>query len=128
MTKPQIAAHFDRLAPRRLAWKHKNRYYYENLERLARSLVPPGHTVLELGCGTGDLLASVSPRLGIGVDISGAMLQSARRQYPNLQFVQADAEAIPLTGPFDYIIASDLIGLVDDVWQLFREIRRLSMP
>ena len=49
MTKLQIAAHFDRLAPHRLAWKNKNRYYYENLERLSRSLIPPGRSVLELG-------------------------------------------------------------------------------
>ena len=74
-------AWFDRLAPQRARWKARNRYYYQEIERLARAVIPPGASVLELGCGTGDLLAALRPSLGVGVDLSGGMVRQARARY-----------------------------------------------
>ena len=98
MSKSQIAAHFDHYAPERDDWKRRNHYYYQELEGLCREHIPPGKAVLELGCGIGDLLASVQPAFGVGVDLSLGMVQQARRKYPNLHFLQGDAEDIPFIG------------------------------
>ena len=86
-SRQAIASRFDALAPERDGWKRKNQYYYAAIERLCTSLIPPGKTVLELGCGTGDLLAAVKPSLGMGLDISRGMLCVARKKYPHLLFV-----------------------------------------
>ena len=40
--------------------------------------VPPGLRELELGSGTGDLLAGLQPARGVGVDFPPAAIQSAR--------------------------------------------------
>lgn len=56
---------FDSLAPKRDIWKKKNHYYHSQIEKLFQFLIPSGKKVLEIGCGTGDLLASVKPRYGI---------------------------------------------------------------
>lgn len=122
----RLRAHYDALAPARSRWKARNRYYHAALEQIYRDAVPPGKRVLELGCGTGDLLAAVRPSFGAGVDVSGRMLHVARAQYPHLHFIQADAEQLPLGGSFDYILLSELVGHLHDVQQALADLHALS--
>ena len=51
----------DRLAPERDEWIERNRFYHEEDERFLRFLVGPEQRVLDLGCGTGHLLAALNP-------------------------------------------------------------------
>jgi glycosyltransferase involved in cell wall biosynthesis len=134
--RARTAAWFDRYAPERPRWRDRNRYYYQEIERLARRVIPPGATVLELGCGTGDLLAALRPSLGVGVDLSEEMVRAARARHAGraqpggggdkgpepgesrLVFLRGDAHALPLGVTFDYVILSDLLGHVDDIQAL----------
>ena len=56
------------------------------LEKQYRYFVPEGKKVLEIGCGTGDLLAALKPSYGMGVDISPKMIDAAQGKYPVLAF------------------------------------------
>lgn len=103
-------------------------YYHELLNHYYRFLIPPGLRVLELGSGHGGLLAALHPCLGVGVDLSGHMVQTARKNHPELNFIQADAHHIPLKGPFDVIILSDLVNDLWDVQSVFENIRELAGP
>src|SRR5262245_45341496 len=88
--------------------------YHRRLERVYRFLAAPGQRVLEVGCGSGDLLAAVHPAAGVGVDFSRVALAKARERHPGLTFVDADAHDLSsLSGTFDVIILSDLIN---DLW------------
>ena len=49
-----------------LRFRQRNRTYYDDLARLHRLLVGENLRVLEIGCGLGDLLASVKPAHGVG--------------------------------------------------------------
>lgn len=117
--KRAIRALFDRLAPQRKKWVRRNAYYYEDEVRYMRFLVPEGSKVLELGCGTGRLLAALRPSFGVGVDFSQEMISIARCDYPDLTFHIGDVEEPAflerLGGPFDVIILSDTIGYLDDI-------------
>ena len=68
----------DQIAPQRDSWIKRNRFYYEGDYRYMRFLVPAGLRVLELGCGTGRLLAELNPSFGVGVDFSPKMIEIAR--------------------------------------------------
>lgn len=124
MNKQQIAALFDRYAPERDKWRRGSSYYQEALEQLCREVIPPGKSVLDLGCGTGDLLAAVRPRLGVGVDLSRGMLERARAKYPAYNFIQGDAEQLPVRTGFEYVIMSDLAGHLGDIWTALRNLRQ----
>ncbi|MFC1798609.1 glycosyltransferase [Thermodesulfobacteriota bacterium] len=116
--KKNIQKHFDSLSVDRRKWKGRNRYYYASQEKQLRFLVPAGCSVLELGCGTGELLNAVEPSVGIGVDISSQMIKIAREEYPHLTFIHADAEdhkTWNLEQTFDYIVISDTLGLLEDI-------------
>jgi SAM-dependent methyltransferase len=119
---------FDDLAPVRDAWKARHPTYHREVERLCRSLIPPGASVLEIGCGTGDLLQAVQPRRGCGIDISPRMVEIARGKYPGLEFAVGDVEALDIQERFDYVILSDVVGHLDDVWLAFRNLRAVCHP
>ena len=118
--------HYDRLAPERDRWYQKNSYYHGTVERRLSALIPPGSSVLELGCGTGNLLSALKPARGLGLDISAEMVRLARAKFPDLQFEAADAEAFHVDEKFDFVIASDLIGELGDITAMFECFHRVS--
>lgn len=126
--RAQRMAHWDRLAraagrPRAFAGS-----YHRRLATVYRSLVPRGSRVLELGCGAGDLLAAVDPGEGIGIDFSLEMVRRAARRHPTLRFVCADGHDLPVRGPFDVVILSDLVNDVWDVQGLLEAIAACATP
>jgi SAM-dependent methyltransferase len=109
--------------------------YRRYVQRLYRVLIPEGASVLELGCGRGDLLAALKPARGVGVDFAPAMLEAAAAIHPELHFLRADAhclnaaQAPELLGePFDVIILSDLVNDAYDVLELLKNIRQFCKP
>jgi SAM-dependent methyltransferase len=109
-------ARFDRAAEVRASSTTRHRYYREELERLVRTLVVPGSKVLEVGSGSADLLAAVGGPGSVGIDISPRMVELARERHPELDLRVLDVEHDDLPeGPFDVIILSDAIGMLDDI-------------
>jgi ubiquinone/menaquinone biosynthesis C-methylase UbiE len=58
----------------------------------------PGDTVVDVGCGTGRVVADLTERgvRALGVDISEQRIAVARRRFPNCDFRIAAAETLPL--------------------------------
>ncbi|OGP33116.1 MAG: hypothetical protein A2X88_09725 [Deltaproteobacteria bacterium GWC2_65_14] len=124
MTKETVRDHFEAIAGEYDRWKERSSYYYELLAGAYREFVPEGSSVLEIGCGTGTLLASLRPRRGLGVDVSPKMVAIAAAKFPGLSFLVADAEALDLGETFEYIIVPDVIEHLSDVGAMFRSARR----
>jgi SAM-dependent methyltransferase len=103
-----------------------SKYYHSYLEKLYGFWIPPNQHVLELGCGTGDLLASASPSFGVGVDFSSQAIRIAKEKHPDLKFVQGDVHSLPLDYSFDVIILSDLLNDIWDAQLLFEVLKRVS--
>ena len=55
-------------------------------------IIQKNSSILELGCGTGNLIGNLSPSYGIGVDISDEMVKIAENKYPRIKFVCKDVE------------------------------------
>ncbi len=122
-------AHWNRIATRKNDPERAGAFYQKLLEYYYGMMIQPGLRILELGCGGGDLLASLKPSLGVGVDFASEMLTLARSKYPEYQFVQADVHdpvfdsSVP-DEPFDVIVLSDLINDLWDVQTVFENMRR----
>lgn len=50
--------------------------------------------MLEIGCGTGDLLSATRPSVGVGIDISPMTVNIAQKNHPHLRFYCADVETL----------------------------------
>jgi SAM-dependent methyltransferase len=126
--KEAILRHADQIADRREAWINKNRYFYKDDRSYLRFLIQPGQRILDLGCGTGELLADLLPSYGVGVDMSQRMVDLAAARHPNLNFVQGDIEdqkvLSTIDGYFDVIILSDTIGYLDDCAETLKHLHQ----
>lgn len=109
--------------------------YNYTLER-TRSYLKPTDAVLELGCGTGSTALLLAPDVGqiVASDISGKMIAIGERTarddaVPNADFVAADLfdEALD-RGPYDVVLAFNLLHLVEDRPQAVRRIGALLKP
>jgi len=109
-----------------------NASYREDDLKFTRFLIPPGKRVLELGCGRGDMLATLKPSYGVGVDFSGRAIERARALHPDLHFILGDAEdpatLAAIEGPFDYVVIADTIGMFEDIDGTLRLVRDLCEP
>jgi SAM-dependent methyltransferase len=121
----KLIEHFDLIAAQWDRWKSRNRYYHENIQRLLQFLITPQASVLELGCGTGDLLNAVGPSFGVGIDISSKMIHLARQKYPHLTFLEMNAEELALESKFDYAVMSDFLGYLYDIQNVLEKTRAL---
>jgi SAM-dependent methyltransferase len=122
-------AHWDAVASSESQRKSGAHWYHRRLERVYGFLINPGQRVLEVGCGAGDLLASLKCRRAVGVDFSSGMLSRACSRHPDLELVQADAHDLScIQGPFDFIILSDTINDLWDVQQVLEQSAHLCAP
>lgn len=134
-SKAEIKEYFEGIADRRHIWKRRNRFYHKSLEKYFAFMIPRNKRVLELGCGTGDLLAAVRPSFGMGIDFSGKFIEKARSRYPDLKFVEADVEELDdlhhdaeETLVFDYVILSDLLHILWDVQKALQHLKKFCNP
>jgi ubiquinone/menaquinone biosynthesis C-methylase UbiE len=98
-----------------------------------------GMSAVDLGCGTGTVSRWMAERVGgegcvVGVDVSGAQLEVARRDavrrgFTQLQFRQADAYAIGLPREsFDLVYCRFLLCHLARPEQALQEMRALLKP
>jgi SAM-dependent methyltransferase len=90
--------------------------------------VPEGQSVLEVGSGTGDLLAALKPSRGTGIESSDSMVHIAQSKYPELDWRNGDAENLDIEERFDYVVLSDLIGYLGDVEKAFCSLNSVCHP
>lgn len=94
--------------------------------------MPESVSVLELGCGTGDLLAALKPSDGLGVGFSQTVIERAKATHPNLRFRYGDVEnlddVVELGAQFDVILMQDTIGALDDCLESLRGLHRYCRP
>jgi SAM-dependent methyltransferase len=118
----ELAAFFDRFAEDDARWRRRNSAYHRWISQLHRFQIPAGARVLEIGSGSGDLLASLAPGAGVGVDISGEMVALASARHPGLRFERVAGEQLDLGETFDYVVLSDLLPYVHDLVALFERV------
>lgn len=116
-------AHWDSMARKRDSWQGMGSWYHRRLQEIYRFHVSPNQTILELGCAEGHLLASLKPARGVGIDFSEEMICRAKKQYPELEFLHADAHDLSeIKEKFDIIILSDLVNDLWDVQRVFEQL------
>ena len=111
---------------------HKNafqRAYHQRLSEVYRFHVESNSDVLELGSGTGDLLASLNCMRGVGVDFSREMIDLSNSQHKGLSFVESDAMVYKAEKEsFDYILMSDLLDDLFDAQRVLENAHKLCKP
>ncbi len=101
--------------------------------RAARRLLAlrPHFSLLEVGCGPGDLLLALPPGARrVGLDLSSSLLRRARQRLGAFaSFLQGDAERLPLANAsFDRVLCSEVLEHVRHPERVLQEIARVLRP
>ncbi|MDR3365984.1 MAG: glycosyltransferase [Prevotellaceae bacterium] len=125
MTNKKLLDFYRATAQQRERWNKRNSFYHKMLERYFSFIIPRGKRVIEIGCGSGNLLNAVQPLYGLGIDFAPEVVEIARSKYPHLHFEVDDVEDLQTDETFDYIIISDLIAGLWDAQKAIHNVRRL---
>ncbi|MDH6679219.1 arsenite methyltransferase [Rhodococcus sp. LBL1] len=121
---------------------------YQRMQRLMTSVLPfgysrvpdqlqlrPGQTVVDVGCGPGNVTTGLADAVGphglaVGVDLSGPMLARAAQQArANMGLVRGDATRLPLRDHCaDAVCATAVIMLVPEPVDALAEMIRIVKP
>ncbi|MCK4308110.1 class I SAM-dependent methyltransferase, partial [candidate division WOR-3 bacterium] len=123
-----VEKHFDLIAKDYDKWKKKNAYYYDSIKSLVKKVIRPGSKVLEIGCATGEVLASSKPGIGVGIDLSSEMVRLAREKFPQYTFICSSIENFQYKEKFDYIIMVDVVDHIYDIINVFESVYKFCHP
>lgn len=119
--RDDLFAELARLEAKNFWFRARNRL----IQWVLRRYFPAAQNFLEVGCGTGFVLAGVAtalPRLKLfGSEISSAGLVHAARRVPGAGLFQMDARAIPFRDEFDVIGAFDVLEHIHEDDAVLRE-------
>jgi SAM-dependent methyltransferase len=95
------------------AYHHRPPYSKEVFERLSELITDRQRTVLDVGCGIGDIargLVDLTDRVD-AVDFSQGMIEKGKRlpggDHPNINWICGRVEEVPLAPPYALITAGD---------------------
>jgi ubiquinone/menaquinone biosynthesis C-methylase UbiE len=116
-------------------------HLWRTAENSAGFLLPhlsAGMSLLDVGCGPGNITADLASRLGegsvVGVDVSQEVIERARSQYdatthPNLSFRVANVYELDVAEKsFDVVYAHQVLQHLSRPVDALREIRRVLKP
>lgn len=96
--------------------------------------IAPGQRVLDVACGTGVLAREVLSRVQpagsvVGIDLNEGMLRVARRNRPEIDWRQGNAESLPFDdGSFDAVVSQFGLMFFEDKVAALREMVRVLKP
>jgi SAM-dependent methyltransferase len=95
----------------------------DDLRQTLARLIPQDASVLEVGCGAGDLLAALPQPERVGVDLLPEVVEEARRRHPELTFHVADGSAMDGLPQYDAVVCDRLVHSVLDIRALLLSLR-----
>jgi SAM-dependent methyltransferase len=122
---PEAHALLDRLQDQYFWFRARNRLIGD----LVRRHAPRAGTAMEIGCGTGYVLAGLQRTLPdarlVGSEVDAGALPLARRRVgETIALFQMDARAIPFSDEFDLVCAFDVLEHIEEDEAALSEIHR----
>ena len=123
--------YFDKYRSSNPIHQHLMKRFLQTAVELIRDL--NCKTVLEAGCGPGDLASRLLPAAGyqgcsyIGTDLSRDEVEKARRSHPAMRFEIAPIEQLPVADDSqELVIACEVLEHVEDPSKAIAEIARVN--
>ncbi|MCM0019699.1 MAG: methyltransferase, partial [Tagaea sp.] len=130
--RARVAAFRDAAEPARARWRTRNPFFHAENARALRFLIPPGASVLAVGCADGAELAALAPARGLGIDPSVAAIEAAKAAHPGLEYRSLDFEvegALESLGEtFDFVLLPDTVGWMEDLEATLARLHAVCHP
>ncbi|HNQ12819.1 MAG TPA: glycosyltransferase [Bacteroidia bacterium] len=118
--------YFNSIASNRSKVRKRHSYYWNDISFYCNYFSNESNSVLEVGCGTGELIASIKGKKKTGIDFSPNMIEIAQQNFPSVEFKVMNAEDLQLNEKYDLIILSNLVGFLEDIQAVFEQLKKVS--
>ncbi|MCC5630987.1 class I SAM-dependent methyltransferase [Nostoc sphaeroides CHAB 2801] len=112
-------------------YEDKHAFVWQYGEDLLQLLNPqPGESILDLGCGTGQLTEKIA-QAGAdvwGIDSAPAMIEKARENYPDIRFDVANAANFQVDKPLDAVFSNAVLHWVKEADSAIASIHQSLKP
>jgi len=119
-------------------WKPKL-YLKFNKERIQPSIdlisridVTNPSKIIDIGCGPGNSTQIIKEKWAyaniLGIDSSPAMIEKARKDYPNQEWKVIDAGIDEIKDKFDIVFSNAVIQWIPNHYSLFKKIKKIVAP
>jgi trans-aconitate methyltransferase len=112
-------------------YEDKHAFVWEYGENLLQLLNPqPGESILDLGCGTGQLTEKIAQAGAevMGIDQAPAMIEKAKENYPHIRFDVADATNFHIEKPLDAVFSNAVLHWVKEADSAIASIHQSLKP
>jgi trans-aconitate methyltransferase len=112
-------------------YEDQHAFVWQYGEDLLHLLGPKtGESILDLGCGTGQLTAQLAQAGAAvrGIDADAAMIAKAQLNYPDLLFEQADAQSFQVHEPLDAVFSNAVLHWVKEPDAAIRQVYQALKP
>ena len=122
----RVTTFYDNAPPSDLRWGARS--YHRILAHYYNLLIPEGASVLEFGCGSGELLEQIHAGAKAGVDLSPRRIEAAQKRLPQAELRVLAGENIGPGHVYDVIIISDTLNQAADVQRLLTRLQTVAGP
>lgn len=112
-------------------YENKHSFVWQYGEELLGILSPhPGESILDLGCGTGQLTQQIAASGAdvMGIDYASSMIEQAQKNYPELKFMIADARNFDFDQMFDAVFSNATLHWIKEPKQVIKCIWKVLKP
>lgn len=107
-TAKQYDVHFSKMVNGNPAQRKKNQWHRRGFYEIAKSFLPKGKNVIELGCGDGFFTNFLDKdQHYLGIDFSTVLINHGKKMYPKYSFIQGDVRdpgiRMLFTDKFSYV-------------------------
>ena len=122
--KEKVRKKFDELAPN---YSNNAVDFIKNKRlELIKKYIKKTDKILEIGCGSGNLLKNIDCDNISGLDISHLMIEECKKIMPKGKFLSGDAENLPFKdNSFDKVIISEVLYYLPDLNKAISEAYRV---
>lgn len=107
---------------------HFSKTYLRILSRYLRRIIPRHASVLEIGCGRGELLELLGNADTAGIDLSTKLIHQAKERSPNWNFAVGAGETFIPDRTYDFILLSDVLNEAGDSQQILENLHAAADP
>ncbi|MEH1864814.1 MAG: class I SAM-dependent methyltransferase [Nostoc sp.] len=112
-------------------YEDKHAFVWQYGDNLLKVLNPkPGESILDLGCGTGQLTEKIAQAGAevTGIDRASSMIETARQNYPHLRFDVADARDFQVLKPLDAVFSNAVLHWIKEADAAIASIHQALKP
>jgi SAM-dependent methyltransferase len=136
VSSPAASGGFDERSFEHLPRAEEESFWFRSRNSLIvwalRRYFPDAQSMLEVGCGTGYVLAGVRAAFPdmrlVGGELYQAGLAIAAQRVPDAELLELDARTLPFDGEFDVVGAFDVLEHIDEDDRALREMRDALRP